>query len=508
MSSAFRAFCEEHSKAMRSLDQEIKDGRKTLKVTERAISARNKKVAAVRKRVAQRNKVCHEWQAKIKAMQDEMAKVVAFKERIDVEVQSGQFMLEEEQRRGDQIQQQSAAHEREVMELRSSCAALESEIQDTQNDLCKPMQSKLAMAEIAVTNHVNEIRDNFLSSFAVDAADGLIEQISKEIDGWVRNSTDEVNKSVARQTLELNEKYKGLAADTRKDYDKIMKQKGALYDALVKKLKKKTEKRATPTPPLTSKKNEMTPLRLAMDHTYELKEARMSEDSKSENNPEVHKYNEKLILRFLPNVFAANCLTKPNLTRTVSNQVKSAVRRQLAPRMNLMDESFQSHKEIPEIASTRQETSPREVKPARISLPQHTKGAREPRLKRRKRAQKTGKTIAAHVTPEGTLSIIDNYENPACTSTSKVSSKDPLESPVGCDDELAVTKEATRNRSIQRASKVSIHQEEYPTNKGSGKRSKNTTRFRRNKPTRVSLGRSLPAIHAVDWSAADTFSFD
>jgi septal ring factor EnvC (AmiA/AmiB activator) len=48
--SAYQALLEEHRKDMSSLEAQIKDAGKQLKATERAISIRNKKVAAVNKK--------------------------------------------------------------------------------------------------------------------------------------------------------------------------------------------------------------------------------------------------------------------------------------------------------------------------------------------------------------------------------------------------------------------------------------------------------------------------
>jgi chromosome segregation ATPase len=178
--SAYQALLEEHRKDMSSLEAQIKDAGKQLKATERAISIRNKKVAAVNKKVAQKAKVLSEWQAKIDAKQEQVAKSAATQKLVDTEVLRLQEEIDKETQRLERTQQMRAAQEMEAEQLKSSCLSLEADTQEASKTVTA-MKASIAAAQTAVKNRTDEIRDKFLSAFVVDDAEILIELLNKEV---------------------------------------------------------------------------------------------------------------------------------------------------------------------------------------------------------------------------------------------------------------------------------------------------------------------------------------
>ena len=176
----YQAFLNEYNAAVALHDSQLKDVEKQLKATERAICAGNKKVAAANKKVAQKTKVLAESQTILSAKQEELKKSTATQTLVDAEVLALQSALEQVLRNVERTQQLRATHAMESEKLRSSCAELESEMQDTHQALAA-LTDNIAAAQTAVKNHTDEVRDKFLGTFVIDDAGSLIELLNKEV---------------------------------------------------------------------------------------------------------------------------------------------------------------------------------------------------------------------------------------------------------------------------------------------------------------------------------------
>ncbi|ETP36886.1 hypothetical protein F442_15259 [Phytophthora nicotianae P10297] len=491
--TAHHTFVEEHNSAITSLEVQTKDIGKKIKGTERAITARNKKVATVNKKVAQKTKVLQEWKARIDAKQDQVTKSAATQEFIDGEALAVQEALNQELRRDEQIQGLLTVQEMESEELRSSCEVLETEIQRA-NTTLTTMRTSITATQTAVKNRIDEVRDKFLSTFVVGDAENLIELLDKEIESWTVKDTVEVDETIARETLKLKERYNTLTAETRKTYGRTLRKKEKQYNAKLTKLKEKmAEKKSKVTTNSANKppEGEESEIKLpvqqvpvaATGHKHELDET-MENRAAGENE----KQNREL---------------DPSSVERLSNKDKfnKSARRGL----NLVDESPQTDKEATDLFTVDPAIAAKVTKPTHSNLPQHRKidnanGVRPRRLKRRTPAQKTGK-------PEPTFKTASVAQrNPVA---------DPLDSPVGCDEDLEMTRpvqdadttEMTSSTTSQDAAKKLQLKKADQRCKGSIKRRTSTKatalhRSRHTKASRISFGRT------ADWSTADSFSFD
>uniref|UniRef100_H3HE98 Uncharacterized protein n=1 Tax=Phytophthora ramorum TaxID=164328 RepID=H3HE98_PHYRM len=222
--TAYQALLEEHKDAMAALGTQTKDAEKRIKITERAISARNKKVVAINKKVAQKTKVLAEWKARIGAKQEEVAKSAVTQELVDADALSAQEALNQELRLLERSQQLRAMQEMEAEELRSSCAALDTDTRRVHKTLAKT-KNRITATQTAVKNRIDEIREKFLSSFVVADAQNLIELLNEEIESRRTRGAEEVNSAIATKGEMLKQRYDTVAADTRTKYSKILRQK-------------------------------------------------------------------------------------------------------------------------------------------------------------------------------------------------------------------------------------------------------------------------------------------
>ncbi|KUF91801.1 Arogenate dehydratase/prephenate dehydratase 1 [Phytophthora nicotianae] len=442
-------FVEEHNSAITSLEVQTKDIGKKIKGTERAITARNKKVATVNKKVAQKTKVLQEWKARIDAKQDQVTKSAATQEFIDGEALAVQEALNQELRRDEQIQGLLTVQEMESEELRSSCEVLETEIQRA-NTTLTTMRTSITATQTAVKNRIDEVRDKFLSTFVVGDAENLIELLDKEIESWTVKDTVEVDEIIARETLKLKERYNTLTAETRKTYGRTLRKKVPVA---------------------------------ATGHKHELDET-MENRAAGENE----KQNREL---------------DPSSVERLSNKDKfnKSARRGL----NLVDESPQTDKEATDLFTVDPAIAAKVTKPTHSNLPQHRKidnanGVRPRRLKRRTPAQKTGK-------PEPTFKTASVAQrNPVADPLdSPAGCDEDLEMTRPVQD--ADTTEMTSSTTSQDAAKKLQLKKADQRCKGSIKRRTFTKatalhRSRHTKASRISFGRT------ADWSTADSFSFD
>ncbi|KAG7383780.1 hypothetical protein PHYPSEUDO_003322 [Phytophthora pseudosyringae] len=554
--AAYQTFIEEHNTAMATLETQIKDAGKQVKTTERAVTARNKKVAAVNKKVAHKTKVLAEWKAKTDAKQDQVSKSAATQELVDAEVLGMQEELEQQLRHLKHTEQLRTTQEMESEELRSSCAVLEYEIQHTRKTLAT-MKNSIAATQTAVKNRIDEVRDKFLSTFVVDDAEILIKLLNKEASGskirsWTLKDTDEVDEAISSETAKLKERYDTLAAGTRKNYAKTLRQKEKQYLTKLEKLRKRAaEKNVKPTNisvnnPQTSKEVELEKP-AHQDHVSATGEEEEPAGEKKDREAESKKLGlswmerprDEVVPSKVPVAKKRSSKLKPTQRKAkgLPKQAPKSARRQLAPGLNLVDESPQTDKELtdPFKVDVKAATTAITAKTARPSVSQQrrlsgTNGARQPRLKRRTPAQKAGKpvapvrgTAAASITPEAALSVEiegSTHPNPAAD----MSSQDSLDSPAGCivasrpaqDSDSASLAKKTSETAVsalasQGTAKKPLLQKAGQRSKGAVKRRtslKASHRSRHSNVSRISLGRSQPGGRTVDWTAVDSFSFN
>lgn len=519
--AAFNAFNEEHNVAMATLNLQIKDAEKHVKKTERAIATQKKRAIATSKKISQKTKTLQEWQAKMEAKQDQVAKTAATQKRVSAEVSSLQEALEQVQRREEQFEKLRTAQEKESLELRNSCAALEAKVQHMHTNV-SVLNTSITATQTVVKNLTDEIRNKFLTTFVVDDAKILNELLDKELNSWITKDTDEVNKAIACETSKLNERYEVLKAETRKKFGKIMAQKEKDYDTKLTKLKRMVEKHAISQ---TCKKGEIEN-ELATGHKE--KEANESKAKcievtncgldQSPNHEDVIP-----IASFTKN-HSLTAHSRQLKETGVAKQVSKSARRQLAPRLNLANESPQTDKELIDVfnvetaaASVREGAHSTALQRSRLN------NARRPRLKRRTQAQKSGKPTALNVNP-GTALVVDNGRDTKSTLLNPADEKSKqcsCESPIGCDGDLTVSNPA---RDIENSNETSsivgqgfakklLAQKRQINNRNKSASKRRTSMKALHRPchpklSQLYLKRSQPTAHIVDWSTADTFSFD
>ncbi|UIZ25201.1 hypothetical protein KXD40_009041 [Peronospora effusa] len=615
----YQAFLKEHKASVTSCENQIKDAEILLKTTERAISARNKNLTAVNKKLAQKTKVLAEWKSKIATNQERVVKSAATKKLVDAEILAVQNALEQASLNVERTQQLRTTQDMESEKLRSSCAVLESEIQQIHKVL-EMLKDDTAAAQTAVKNRIDEIRDKFLSTFVVDDANILIELLNKEvrrivirsthhhefmptklyssqIANWATKDADEiVCDAIASETkmvdivliflssrcelLErlfaninvwpdqsLKQRYDVLSATARKKYGKILSQKEKQYNAKLKMLNAQTaekrEKLAAVSMTCNNKRtgktaimkkpvceNPSLPLS-ATGHNPEAddsSEIAPTEDgvgnNEGENQDADPLWNERssddtTTTKVVPVVTKSSSKLTQEKTKIVQKLALKSARRQLAPGLNLADESPQTDKELTDIFTTDSTTviaATKAIYPSNETISKQcrrndTTGARQPRLKRRTPAQKAGKSVkTASITPEAALPA-NNVGSVSSTQSDhavQLSSQGFLYSPIGCDDDLEVSQSAgdvglTKQTSDTAvpfttsqadAKKPQLQKQVGQSNKNAVKRrtsTKVTQRSRQSKTkkvNRVSIGRSQASTRTVDWSAADSFSFE
>ncbi|KAG3012423.1 hypothetical protein PC121_g15208 [Phytophthora cactorum] len=517
--AAYCTFIEEHNAEMASLEAQIKYAGKQMKSTERAITARNKKMAAVNKQVAQKTMALQEWTTKIDAKQDQVARSAATQKLVDAEVLSEQEALEQALHRAEHTQQLITAQRMESEELRSSCEMLDSEIQHTHKTLAM-MRNSIAATQTAVKNRIDEIRDKFLSTFVMEDAENLIQLLNKEIESWTTKDMGEVDDTIARETLMLKERYNILTAETRKKFGKTLRQKEKQYNAKLEKLKKKTaEKKSKPTtnsaykPPMGNEDETEKPAH----HILVCATSHKHESGKNTENP-VGEENEANIRELDPSRMSnEGKLSKipPSKERSHTKGVPKQAPKSARRGLNLVDESLQTDNDLTDTFTADTTAAAKVAKPAHSTFSQqrslnNASGVRPRRLRRRRPAQKAGKPAAASITPELALSVDNDGAAPSAhrNPATEMSSQDPLDSPVGCDEDLAVPRPAqdakkTSSIASQGAAKKPLVQKVGQRSKGATKR-RTSTKAKVLHRSRISLGRSQPG---VDWSTADTFSF-
>ncbi|CAI5713050.1 unnamed protein product [Peronospora effusa] len=563
----YQAFLKEHKASVTSCENQIKDAEILLKTTERAISARNKNLTAVNKKLAQKTKVLAEWKSKIATNQERVVKSAATKKLVDAEILAVQNALEQASLNVERTQQLRTTQDMESEKLRSSCAVLESEIQQIHKVL-EMLKDDTAAAQTAVKNRIDEIRDKFLSTFVVDDANILIELLNKEIANWATKDADEiVCDAIASETKMLKQRYDVLSATARKKYGKILSQKEKQYNAKLKMLNAQTaekrEKLAAVSMTCNNKRtgktaimkkpvceNPSLPLS-ATGHNPEAddsSEIAPTEDgvgnNEGENQDADPLWNERssddtTTTKVVPVVTKSSSKLTQEKTKIVQKLALKSARRQLAPGLNLADESPQTDKELTDIFTTDSTTviaATKAIYPSNETISKQcrrndTTGARQPRLKRRTPAQKAGKSVkTASITPEAALPA-NNVGSVSSTQSDhavQLSSQGFLYSPIGCDDDLEVSQSAgdvglTKQTSDTAvpfttsqadAKKPQLQKQVGQSNKNAVKRrtsTKVTQRSRQSKTkkvNRVSIGRSQASTRTVDWSAADSFSFE
>ncbi|EEY68704.1 uncharacterized protein PITG_19024 [Phytophthora infestans T30-4] len=508
--AAYRTFVKEHKSAMASLEAQIKGIEKELKSTERAITARNKKVATINKKTVQKSKVLQEWKVKIDAKQDQVTKSAATQGLVDAELLNMQESLKQEQLRVAQIQGLLKAQEMESEELHSSCAVVESEIQNTHTSLAT-MRANITATQTAVKNRIDEVRDKFLSAFVIEDAENLIQLLNKEIESWTTKDSVEVDEAIARHTMKLKQKYDALMAENRKKFGKTLLQKEKQYNAKLDKLKKTTAaKKSKPAASSTNKAkivkkhsmDEPAPQIFvsATSHEHDSDET-MGNPAPEENDtnnrdPDPTRMERPINGGDLSKAPPSKMrLSELHTTQREASGAPKPTPKPVRRGLNLVDESPQTDKELADIFT------------ADGTRLDNASGVRPRRLKRRTPAQKAGK-------PESTLSttalIAHQY------STTERPSQHPLNSPVGCDEDFAAMSRASQDEDTTKKTPSTTHQaaDNKPLlqkadqrSKGVAKRrtSKKTKalhRVRHSKASRISLGRTM------DWSTAETFSFD
>ncbi|CEG44129.1 uncharacterized protein PHALS_14391 [Plasmopara halstedii] len=524
--AAYSSFRENHNVAMTTLDLQIKDAEKHIKTTERAIVTRNKKVSALNKKVLQRTRILQEWQAKMNEKQDAVLKLAPIQELLNAENLSLQEALECAQRREEELQQLNTSQEVESLKLRESCAALEAEIQQMHTTMSM-LNDRIHCIQTVVKNRIDDIREKFLHGFVADDAKNLRQLLDKEIISWVKKATDEVNAAVACEVPKLKEKYKILAAETRKKFGKMTKQKEKDYKAKIDKLKTLGE-RNTITSIGTQGKiaNQAHQDNYTTDHDEKNETRKLFESDDKSNEAKMCRLvrNETGVCKQSSSAEqpSSQSHSTQRKAKEESEQAPKSARRQLALGLTLVDESHGKTKERKDVfsaetaaASLCQRDDPGvttyEKQRSRCNVARHS------RLKRRSQAQKTGKTAAMIIPPE--LPVVIEKSCDVTRLHQDVIEMEALyhrESPVGCDDNFAVSTPAKFTDTVKTTSTIASQgaakkQPKQKVRKGTSKRRTSTKASHRSRQAKwghCNLGHSQLGVRSVDWSAADTFSFD
>uniref|UniRef100_A0AAV1T7A4 Uncharacterized protein n=1 Tax=Peronospora matthiolae TaxID=2874970 RepID=A0AAV1T7A4_9STRA len=544
----YQAFLYEYNTAVALHDSQLQDAEKQLKATERAICAGNKRVAAANKKIAQKTKVLAESQTKLSAKQEELKKSTATQTLVDAEVLALQSALEQVLRNVERTQQLRATRVMESEKLRSSCAKLESEIQDTHQELAV-LTDNVAAAQTAVKNHTDEVRDKFLGTFVTDDAGSLIELLNKEIASRAISGTNRADDdTIACQTDMLKQKYKEASATARRKFGTILRQKEKQYNAMVAKsagastacnmhrtdreMLAKESACANPTPALCATGHDP-----AADSSMEMS---TPVNGCEDNEIEVQQTGPPNVER-LSNAATANkdtgaekCLIKPRKQKTkgVQKLVPKSARRQLAPGLSSADESPQTDNELTEVFTTDAGVIVRVNEATKdgqstFSRQRKRSDTREPRLKRRTPAQKAGKPAQiASITPTALIASVTASDASTTSSAqpglaADMASQDSLESQIRSEDDRETSQPVLATQDSNTAAlpvqvtvnktqvlKASSHSKNTSKSRTTTKPSHRSRQLKTKKVSRISLGRSQISGSIADWSAADTFSFD
>ncbi|KAH7485564.1 uncharacterized protein KRP23_4610 [Phytophthora ramorum] len=534
--TAYQALLEEHKDAMAALGTQTKDAEKRIKITERAISARNKKVVAINKKVAQKTKVLAEWKARIGAKQEEVAKSAVTQELVDADALSAQEALNQELRLLERSQQLRAMQEMEAEELRSSCAALDTDTRRVHKTLAKT-KNRITATQTAVKNRIDEIREKFLSSFVVADAQNLIELLNEEIESRRTRGAEEVNSAIATKGEMLKQRYDTVAADTRTKYSKILRQKERQHNTKLGKLRNlETEKNTAPSARM-GEGDTVQPVSATGSRVDRNKESMTSEqvseaESEAFDPPILQRRSSHGVPGKAPVAKKRSSKTKPTQQKapvvakhTLPKRAPKSARRQLAPGLNLVDESPRTDNELTDIFTANAAAGSRSL--------YSEGGARRPRLKRRTPAQKAWKTAiavrnhpgptrVASATPEviAPVTIASASSSTQLDPAGGMSSRDPLGSPVGCDENLGVTLDGNKVNPVKTvsgaeapslSSQTAAKKQQLPKvgqrNKGTAKRRTSTKVSHRSRHVKK-IGHLSLARSTADWSAADSFSFN
>ncbi|RLN84129.1 hypothetical protein BBJ28_00005578 [Nothophytophthora sp. Chile5] len=246
---------------MASLDAQIKTATKQVKTAQRAISARDKKVIAANKVIAEKTMLLARRHEEMDAKKKRLARSEATRQLLDSERMGIQEALEQETRRREHIQQAESTLEMTAEELLSACSTMDSDIRRAEETLAT-MEKDASMAETAVKNRVDEIRDKFLDVFVLDDCDNLLELLSTKFQGLAQQETDQFEEYAAAFTIRANSvSYASNRSDSRSfrcanavmraKHDKILRQKELHYHVKVEALRaRKAEKRARTKIPL------------------------------------------------------------------------------------------------------------------------------------------------------------------------------------------------------------------------------------------------------------------
>ncbi|KAJ8544575.1 hypothetical protein ON010_g11693 [Phytophthora cinnamomi] len=448
--AAYQQYREDHKSEMNAFETQIKNAGKQVKSTERAITSRNKKVVAVNKKIAQKTKVLEEWKERIDEKKEQVAKSAATQELIDGEVLSTQEALGQELRNLEHVQRLRTAQEMEAEELCSSCTALECEAQQARKTITT-LKSTIVVAQTAVKNRIDEIREKFLDTFVVSDAEILIELLNKE----------------------LNQRYEDLAIDARNKHDKILRQKERQYNTKLKKLKaREAEKKAKSTVASSNKSHKggedgmEKPLRVSatgLEVEQNESPSRELADGADSNPPRLEiRSNEDIVGEAISEKL---CTSKPKQkAKTVPKQAAKSARRTLVVGLNQAAVSPQANNNLADLTTNATgSTSTKTAKAAPLtSVLQHdsngTSGARRSRLKRRTPAQKAGKPVAVVMHPPGrpTERSIPEVEDPvndvhpsvgaeSDPAEDGIPSQGSLNSPVGCDEDPVASRSSSTN---------------------------------------------------------------
>ncbi|KAG6590788.1 Arogenate dehydratase/prephenate dehydratase 1 [Phytophthora cinnamomi] len=491
--AAYQQYREDHKSEMNAFETQIKNAGKQVKSTERAITSRNKKVVAVNKKIAQKTKVLEEWKERIDEKKEQVAKSAATQELIDGEVLSTQEALGQELRNLEHVQRLRTAQEMEAEELCSSCTALECEAQQARKTITT-LKSTIVVAQTAVKNRIDEIREKFLDTFVVSDAEILIELLNKEIESWRTKHTDEFNAAVAIEAKMLNQRYEDLAIDARNKHDKILRQKERQYNTKLKKLKaREAEKKAKSTVASSNKSHKggedgmEKPLRVSatgLEVEQNESPSRELADGADSNPPRLEiRSNEDIVGEAISEKL---CTSKPKQkAKTVPKQAAKSARRTLVVGLNQAAVSPQANNNLADLTTNA-----------------------------------TGSTSTKTAKAAPLTSVLQHDSNVGAESDPAedgIPSQGSLNSPVGCDEDPVASRSSSTNpvkKSVvasQGAAKKPHLQKVGQRGKDAAKRRTSTKVSHRRhakatKVGRISLGRSQGG--AVDWTAADSFSFD
>ncbi|RLN96214.1 hypothetical protein BBJ28_00017223 [Nothophytophthora sp. Chile5] len=201
---------------MASLDAQIKTAAKQVKAVQRAISARGKKVVAANKAIAEKTTLLARRHEEMDAKKKQLARSESTRQLLASERMGIQEALEQETRRREHIQQARSTMEMTTEELLSTCSAMDSDIRRAEETLAT-MEKDASMAETAVKNRGDEIRDKFLDVFVLDDCGNLLELLSTKLQYHVKLEALRVRKAEKRARAKIPSLKEASASNYRID---------------------------------------------------------------------------------------------------------------------------------------------------------------------------------------------------------------------------------------------------------------------------------------------------